>query len=41
MPWARNLARSESNFGEIVLPGGTSLATDLFKPARPPEPPKE
>jgi len=36
-----NLARYEANFGEIVLPGGTSLATDLFKPVHPPEPPKE
>jgi hypothetical protein len=36
-----NLARYEANFGEINLPGGNSLATDLFKPTHPPEPPKE
>jgi hypothetical protein len=35
-----NLARYEANFGEISLPGGGSLATDLFKPPHPPEPPK-
>jgi hypothetical protein len=36
-----NLARYEASFGEIVLPGGNSLATDLFKGTRPPEPPQK
>jgi hypothetical protein len=35
-----NLARYESTFGEIRLPGDASLANDLFKQIRPPEPPK-
>ncbi len=36
-----NLARFEATFGEIVIPGGTSLADTLFKPPHPPEPPGE
>jgi hypothetical protein len=35
-----NLARYEATFGEIRLPGDTSLANDLFKQIHPPEPPK-
>jgi hypothetical protein len=35
-----NLARYEATFGEIRLPGDNSLASDLFKQIRPPEPPK-
>lgn len=27
-----NLAKYETNFGEITLPGGTSLAEHLFRP---------
>jgi len=27
-----NLAKYEANFGEITLPGGTSLAESLFQP---------
>ena len=37
---AENLARYESVNGEIRLPGDTSLANNLFKQIRPPEPPK-
>jgi hypothetical protein len=36
-----NLARYEANFGSISLPGDSSLASDLFKQIRPPEPPKD
>jgi hypothetical protein len=32
-----NLARYEAAFGEIPLPGDTSLANDLFHPHRAPE----
>lgn len=32
-----NLSRFEAVFGEIQLPGGHSLAEDLFSPPRPPE----
>jgi len=32
-----NLARYEAAFGEITLPGGPSLAENLFRPAQPPE----
>lgn len=35
-----NLERYEAAFGEIRLPGDNSLASDLFKQIRPPEPPK-
>ena len=35
-----NLARYESAFGEIVVPGNNSLAENLFRP-HPPDPPKE
>lgn len=35
-----NLARFEASFGEIHLPGDTSLANDLFKQVKPPDPPK-
>ena len=34
-----NLARYEAAFGEINIPGGSSLAEDLFRQAHPPEPP--
>ncbi|HQF61291.1 MAG TPA: DUF3467 domain-containing protein [Anaerolineaceae bacterium] len=34
-----NLARYEASFGEIKLPGDTSLATDLFRNIQPPPPP--
>jgi len=36
---AENLARYEASFGEIKLPGDTSLATDLFRNIQPPPPP--
>ncbi len=36
---AENLARYESNLGEISVP--TNLAENLFRPFQPPEPPKE
>jgi hypothetical protein len=36
-----NLARFETAFGEIKLPGNSTLAENLFKPFQPPEPPKE
>jgi hypothetical protein len=36
-----NLSRYEAAFGEIRLPGDPSLANDLFKQIRPPEPPKD
>ncbi len=32
-----NLARYEAAFGEIVVPGNSSLADHLFRTARPPE----
>lgn len=38
---AENLARYEAAFGEIHLPGDSSLAEHLFRPYQPPEPPKE
>jgi hypothetical protein len=34
-----NIARYEAAFGEIVVPGNTSLAEHLFRPHQPPEPP--
>ena len=36
-----NLNRYEASFGEIRLPGDTSLASDLFRGIRPPDPPTE
>jgi hypothetical protein len=36
-----NLARYESAFGEIAVPGNSSLAETLFRPQPPPDPPKE
>ena len=37
---AENIARYESNFGEIRLPGESPLANDLFRQVKPPEPPE-
>ncbi len=37
---AENLAKFETQFGEIKIPTGKSLADDLFKSLQPPEPPK-
>jgi len=34
---AENLARYEASYGEIRLPGDTSLAQDLFRNIQPPE----
>lgn len=36
-----NIARYEAAFGEIHVPGNSSLAEHLFKPPKPPEPPQE
>lgn len=36
---ADNLAKYESAFGEIIIPGGASLADQLFRPHPSPEPP--
>jgi hypothetical protein len=36
-----NLGRYEAAFGEIKVPGNTTLAENLFRPYHPPEPPKE
>ena len=36
-----NLARYEATFGEIRVPGNSSLAENLFRPYHPPEPPPE
>jgi len=33
-----NLARYEQAFGEIPIPGDTSLASQLFRPTKPPSP---
>jgi hypothetical protein len=38
---AENLGRYEASFGEIKVPGNSSLAENLFRPYHPPEPPKE
>jgi hypothetical protein len=38
---SENLARFESSFGEIAVPGNSSLAENLFRPHPPPDPPKE
>jgi hypothetical protein len=37
---AENIARYEASFGEIILPGNSGLADDLFRQVHPPEPPK-
>lgn len=34
-----NLGRYEAAFGEIKIPGDSSLAENLFRPFHPPEPP--
>jgi hypothetical protein len=39
--FTENMARYEAAFGEIHLPGEPTLANDLFKQIRPPEPPKD
>jgi len=36
-----NLARYEAAFGEIAVPGNSSLAEHLFRPIQPPEDKKE
>lgn len=36
-----NLARYETTYGEITVPGNSSLAENLFRPHNPPDPPKE
>jgi Protein of unknown function (DUF3467) len=36
-----NLARYETAFGEIKIPGNSTLAENLFRPYHPPEPPQE
>lgn len=36
-----NLARFEAAFGEIKVPGNSTLAENLFRPYHPPDPPKE
>ena len=36
-----NIARYEAAFGEITVPGNSSLAEHLFRPHQPPEPPTE
>jgi len=38
---ADNIARYEAAFGEIHVPGNSSLAEHLFKPHQPPNSPKE
>ncbi len=38
---AENLARYEAAFGEIRIPGESSLAEFLFRPPQPPENPKK
>ncbi len=38
---AENISRFESAFGEITLPGNSSLAEHLFRPQKPPEAPKK
>lgn len=38
---AENLSKYETAFGEIQLPGSSSLAEHLFKPNNPPEPPEQ
>jgi hypothetical protein len=36
-----NLGRYEAAFGEIKVPGNSTLAENLFRPYHPPEPPKD
>ena len=36
-----NIARYEAAFGEINVPGNSSLAEHLFRPHHPPEPPPD
>lgn len=36
-----NLGRYEAAFGEIKMPGNSTLAENLFRPHPPPQPPKE
>jgi hypothetical protein len=36
-----NLGRYEAAFGEIKVPGNSTLAENLFRPYHPPEPPSE
>ena len=36
-----NLGRYEAAFGEIKMPGNSTLAENLFRPYPPPQPPKE
>ena len=36
-----NIARYEAAFGEINVPGNSSLAENLFRPHHPPEPPPD
>jgi len=36
-----NLGRYEAAFGEIKVPGNSTLAENLFRPYHPPEPPPE
>ena len=38
---AENLSKYEAAFGEIQIPGGSSLAEHLFRPTNPPEPPDQ
>ncbi len=38
---AENLAKYEASFGEIGVPGDSTLADHLFRPPAPPEKPKE
>jgi len=38
---ADNIARYEAAFGEIHVPGNSSLAEHLFRPHQPPDSPKE
>ena len=38
---ADNISRYEAAFGEIHVPGNTTLAESLFRPHNPPEPPKK
>ena len=38
---AENISRYEAAFGEIHVPGNTTLAESLFRPHNPPEPPKK
>jgi len=37
---AENINKYETSFGEIKIPGDTSLADYLFRPPQPPQPPQ-